>query len=122
MNPILKKIILPGIILLALDFIYINLNRTAFENQIIEIQRVALRIRTFPAVLCYIFLIGGLYYFILKNNRPVFDAFLFGLVIYGVYDTTNYATLKKWNPRFALMDTLWGGVLMALTTSIVYAI
>lgn len=122
MNFILKKIVLPAVILLALDFIYISANRTAFENQVIEIQRVALKLRIWPAILCYIFLIFGLYYFILRTNRSVFEAFLFGLVIYGVYETTNYAMLKKWKLNIAIMDTLWGGTLMALTTAIIYMI
>lgn len=122
MNFILKKIVLPAIILLSLDFIYISANRSAFENQVIEIQRVALKLKIWPAIFCYFFLIFGLYYFILRTNRSVFEAFLFGLVIYGVYETTNYAMLKKWKLNIAIMDTLWGGVLMALTTAIVYAI
>jgi len=122
MNFILKKIVLPAIILLSLDFIYISANRTAFENQVIEIQRVALNLKIWPAIFCYFFLIFGLYYFILRTNRSVFEAFLFGLVIYGVYETTNYAMLKKWKLNIAIMDTLWGGVLMALTTAIVYAV
>jgi uncharacterized membrane protein len=122
MNFIFKKIVLPAIILLTLDFIYISANLSTFENQVIEIQRVALKLRIWPAIICYIFLIFGLYYFILRTNRPVFEAFLFGLVIYGVYETTNYAMLKKWKLNIAIMDTLWGGALMAITTAIVYAI
>jgi uncharacterized membrane protein len=59
-------------------------------------------------------------YFIIKNNRSILEAFLFGLVIYGVYDSTNYAMLKKWNPYLAMMDTLWGGVLFATTTAVTY--
>ena len=70
---------------------------------------------------CYIFLIFGLNYFILDQNRSVFDAFLFGLVIYGVFDSTNMAIFKKYNWNVAIMDTIWGGTLMALTTSAVYA-
>jgi uncharacterized membrane protein len=122
MNFILKKIVLPAIILLSLDFIYLSFNRSAFENQVIEIQRVALNVKLWPAIACYIFLVFGLYYFILRTNRSVFEAFLFGLVIYGVYETTNLAILKKWKLNLAIMDTLWGGVLMALTTAIIYAI
>lgn len=122
MNFILKKIILPAVVLLSLDFIYITANRSAFENQIIEIQRVALNVRIWPAIFCYIFLVFGLYYFILRTNRSIFEAFLFGLVIYGVYETTTYAILKKWKLNIAIMDTLWGGTLMALTTAIIYAL
>jgi uncharacterized membrane protein len=65
-------------------------------------------------------LIGGLFYFILKNKRPVQDAFLLGLVIYGVYETTTYALLKNWNFATVMVDTLWGGILLALTTYLTY--
>ena len=61
-------------------------------------------------------------YFIISRNLPVLDAFLFGFVIYGVYDSTNYAMLKKWSPYLAIMDALWGGTLMALTTLITYSV
>ena len=109
-----------AIILLVLDFIYISINKNAFATQVADIQRVALKVNLLGAILCYILLIGGLYYFILMKKRPVLDAFLFGLVIYGVYDTTIYALFKKWSPYLAIMDTLWGGILMATTTYITY--
>jgi uncharacterized membrane protein len=50
------------------------------------------------------------------------DAFLFGLVIYGVYETTSYTIFKKWSPTLATIDTIWGGVLMALTTWLTYSL
>jgi uncharacterized membrane protein len=93
-----------------------------FENQIIEIQRVALNVKISGAVACYAFLIFGLYYFILRRHRSVLDAFLLGIVIYGVYETTSYALLKKWKLSIVLMDTLWGGVLFGLTTALVYSL
>jgi len=114
------SIILSAIILFILDFIYISINKTVFENQIADIQRVAMKLNIYSAIICYIFLVGGLNYFILMKKRSIFDAFLFGLVIYGVYETTNYATFKKWSPYLAIMDTIWGGVLMATTTFIMY--
>lgn len=71
------------------------------------------------AALCYVFLIVGINYFIIKPNRSVTDAFLLGLVIYGVYETTNYALFKNWSIITVIIDTLWGGILFALTTYIV---
>lgn len=118
----IKKLIASSVILLILDFIYISVNRAAFEKQVTHIQRVVLQLRVWPAILCYILLIFGLNYFILRNHRSVLDAFLLGIVIYGVFDTTNLALFKKWEVNLALTDTLWGGVLMALTTAIVYAL
>jgi uncharacterized membrane protein len=40
--------------------------------------------------------------------------------MYGVYDATNMALLKKWLPDLALMDTLWGALLMTATTYLTY--
>lgn len=122
MHQLWKKLVLPGIILLMLDFIYISSTKSMFENQIIEIQRVALNVKTSGAIACYVFLIFGLYYFILRTRRSILDAFLLGIVIYGVYETTSYALLKKWKPSIVLMDTLWGGVLFGLTTAVSYAL
>jgi len=115
-----SMIIISAIAMLVLDFVYLSINKKLFEDQIRSIQRVALQINIIGVILCYIFLIGGLYYFILMKRRPILDAFLFGLVIYGVYETTNIATFKKWSPFVAILDTLWGGVLMAATTFITY--
>jgi uncharacterized membrane protein len=113
-------ILLPTIILLTLDSIYIYATLNEFRLQIAEVQRVVLQLKYLGAVLCYFFLIFGLYYFILREHKSVFDAMLFGFVIYGVYDTTTYAVLKKWKLKLMIMDTLWGGALMGLTTWLTY--
>ena len=47
-------------------------------------------------------------YFIISRNKPVLDAFILGVCIYGVYETVNLATLKKWRVDAALIDTIWG--------------
>jgi uncharacterized membrane protein len=119
---VVKRVVLSAVILLTLDFIYLSFNKNAFEMQIVDIQRTVLQLKFLPAILCYIFLVFGLNYFILRGHRSVFDAFLFGLVIYGVYETTNMSLFKKWQWKMVAMDTLWGGVLMGLTTAIIYAI
>jgi uncharacterized membrane protein len=113
-------ILLPAIILLTLDAIYIYATLKEFRLQIAEVQRVVLDIKYLGAILCYFFLIFGLYYFILREHKSVLDAMLFGFIIYGVYDTTTYAVLKKWKLKLMVMDTLWGGALMGLTTWLTY--
>ena len=117
----LLQYIVSAIVMLALDAIYLGTTQGIFADMVVSIQRVVMKLKLFPAMLCYIFLIFGLNYFILDQNRSVFDAFLFGLVIYGVFDSTNMAIFKKYNWNVAIMDTIWGGTLMALTTSAVYA-
>jgi uncharacterized membrane protein len=60
-----------------------------------------------------------LYYFIIKENKSVLDAFILGFCTYGIYETTNLSLLNKWDYNIALIDTIWGGILYALTTYII---
>jgi hypothetical protein len=120
MTKAVREVIISAIIMLILDGIYLYLNKNTFLNQIINIQRVVMQIKPLGVIICYILLITGLNYFIISRNRSIPEAFLFGLIIYGVYDSTNYATLKKWAPEVALMDSIWGGILMSTTTYLTY--
>jgi uncharacterized membrane protein len=113
-------IILPAVILLTLDSIYIYTILNDFKLQIMEVQNDVLQVKYLGAVLCYFFLIFGLYYFIIRDHKSVFDAVLFGFIIYGVYDTTTYALFKKWKLNIMVMDIIWGGTLMGLTTWLTY--
>ncbi len=38
------------------------------------------------------------------------DAFLLGLLTYGIYNATNHATIRDWTVLTVVFDTLWGGV------------
>lgn len=44
--------------------------------------------------------------------------FLYGVVLYGIYDFTNLAMLAGWSWKLSLLDILWGGVLCAVSTSL----
>lgn len=116
----LKKLLISTFVLLALDFSYIQFSKKTFEEQIIKVQRVVMQIRPEGAVLCYLAITLGINYFIIQPKKSPLDAFILGLVIYAVYETTNYATLKKWSPSLVVMDTIWGGILFALTTYLTY--
>ena len=120
MRKFLREIIISTVTLLVLDGIYLYSNLRTFENQVINVQRVVLKARPVGAILCYLALIFGLNYFIISKNRSPLDAFLLGLVIYAVYDSTNYTIFKQWSPMLAVTDTLWGGILFAITTYITY--
>ena len=115
-----KTIIIAAITMLLLDFVYLSSVTNAYSDAIASIQRTVMTIKYEGAALCYIFLVFGLYYFILSEDRSPYDAFWLGIVIYGVYEATSYAILKKWPLNLVLIDTLWGGILLALTTIITY--
>lgn len=118
----LKVILIIAAVMLTLDFMYISFTGKLFAEQIASIQRVAMQVKPLGAIICYFFLIFGLYYFIIREKRSVQDAAILGLVIYAVYDSTNYALLKQWRPEIAIMDSLWGATLFATTTYITYLV
>jgi uncharacterized membrane protein len=110
---------LSAIIFVVLDFIYINLIKSYFANQIAKVQGSKMEVNFLAAAICYIFLIFGLNYFIIEPKKSVSHAFFLGILIYGVYETTNYALFKNWSVLTVLIDTLWGGILFATTTFII---
>ena len=116
----LKQITISAIAMLLLDFIYLSALSDIFNKLIFSIQGSKIKLNPIGAILCYILLIGGLNYFIISRRKSLQEAFILGIVIYGVYETTNLALLKKWSPKAVALDTLWGGILFALTTKITY--
>jgi len=111
--------LISAIVFISIDFIYLNVMKGYFFNQIKSIQGSEPKMNYLGAALCYIFLIVGINYFIIKPHKSVNEAFLLGIVIYGVYETTNYALLKNWSILTVIIDTLWGGLLFATTTYII---
>ena len=113
-----KNLFVITLIIGLLDFIYINLILRYFQNMILKIQKIPIKARLIPGILCYLVLIFNVYYFIILQNAPLINAFLLGLTIYSVYELTNYATIKDWNLKFVIADSIWGGILFLLTTFI----
>ena len=111
--------LISAILFIFIDSVYLQLIRSYFEKQIQDVQGSAIKVNFLGVALCYIFLIIGINYFIIKPHRSINDAFLLGLIIYGVYETTNYALFKNWSIITVIIDTLWGGLLFASTTYIV---
>ena len=117
------------IILPIIDFIYIKLILSHFKQQIMNVQGSPMKFRLIPAILCYIALVFALNIFILNKELKfvnkwdkIIKAFILGICIYAVYEMTNYALLDKWEVKTVIIDTLWGGVLFALTTFLIETI
>lgn len=118
----ISLILISSFILLLLDSIYLSYFGNFFSKQIVKVQGSPLKLNIWGAILSYLFLIIGINYFILQKGESWINAFLLGLVIYGVYEATNYAIIKNWNISSVIIDTLWGGILFALTTYLTYLI
>jgi uncharacterized membrane protein len=106
------------LLLLAVDSIYLYLTAGIFGKTVKNIQHTGLSVRYGSAFIVYALLAYGLVHFIIKPGRSYIDAALLGLVIYGVFDFTNYAIFKDYGLPVAIMDTLWGATLMGFTAYI----
>jgi len=115
------QILAVGLLMVILDTCYLFFSKPMYENQYISIQRVALQIKPLGALGAYIAMAIGLWFFVLKNPKPnvYLEAMLLGFVVFGTYNATNYALLKKYRPELAAMDTVWG-IIMFSTASYLY--
>jgi uncharacterized membrane protein len=74
-----------------------------------------------PAILLYVLVVVAIAVFVVpKANGGLWQAALygafFGLVAFGVYDLTNYATLDGWPLALTVVDMLWGAVVCGTVT------
>ena len=77
-----------------------------------------------PAALVVYTLLGaGIALFVIPRAAtvPLAAAYgaLIGLVVYGVYDFTNYSTLRQWPFVLTLADMAWGSVASAAAAVVV---
>jgi uncharacterized membrane protein len=127
-----------SVIILALDAVFLTLAKDIFARQVMLVQGTAMKVNILSAAVCYILIVVGLYYFVLRHiivpnatsaaasiqTMRIGDgmkaAFFLGILVYGVYETTTLAILRNWSPMTALLDTTWGGTLFALSAYIFY--
>ena len=117
---IAADIIIVTILILVFDCFYLYGIRTIFSKQIIDVQHTPLQMDLLAAVLCYILIIVGLYYFIIRENKSVLEAIMLSIVIYGIYELTTKAIITNWRWETVLLDTVWGGVLFGIVIAIFY--
>jgi uncharacterized membrane protein len=75
------------------------------------------------AFLVYVLIPLGVVVFVLPRVSPAAPAAaalgwgcLFGIILYGVYDLTNYSLIDRWPWRMTLVDMAWGGFICAVTS------
>jgi len=114
------KFFLIFIILVILDFIYINFSKDYYEHEMnIEYKNV----KMIPAIFAWLF-IGISYYY--SVQEPFENKYLRGLILaigmYGVYNMTNLAVLSDYSYELAIRDMTWGTSLITLITFISFYI
>lgn len=133
----MKTIIIYLIALLCfgvLDAFWLGLVAPKFYNE--QFGNLALRdsqgkmaFRIWPALGAYLLLALGLTFFItpfFAGNPALIKLFfigsIFGLVVYGVYDFTNMATLTAWPIKLLVIDILWGMTAYGISSVVTFLI
>ncbi len=110
MNRDLKVFGTTVLLLALIDLPWLLLIGETAQKLVLRIQGSDLSLRYGPAFIVYL----ALAYLVLQVETPL-EAFKLGVAVYAVYDFTNLAMFKNYTWQFALMDSLWGGILFATT-------
>jgi uncharacterized membrane protein len=106
---------------MVLDGIWLGvLMKSFYREQLAPIVRLAdggIAPNWPAAFVVYVLLGVGIAIFVIPRASSVSSAAaygaLFGLVVYGVYDFTNFSTLRQWPFVVVLADVAWGIVASA---------
>lgn len=118
----IKSVILLVVIYIVIDVVYLGVIQRSFVTKFFKtINNGEEYINVLPGLVAWTLLGWGMYYFVL--SRPGWtmkDVMLLALLVYGVYDFTNVATISKWTWTFVFADILWGIVAMVLVATIYF--
>lgn len=113
MNEYLTIVVL-ALMMLVLDAPWLYLQSGWVQDFVSDIQGgKSMQLRPWAGIPVYLAL--G---YLVTQAKSAPRAFLLGLCTYAVYDFTQLFTFDKYPLEFAVVDTLWGGTLMAITWSL----
>jgi uncharacterized membrane protein len=112
---------------MLLDGVWLGLlMKNFYREQLAPIVRLAnggIAPNWAAACVVYVMLGTGVAVFVIPRAPTVSLAAaygaLFGLVVYGVYDFTNYSTLRQWPFALTLADVAWGTLASAVCAAAV---
>lgn len=119
-------VLIYAVLFVLVDSLYLTNIAGPYGKMISNIQGKKMEMKILPAAVVYFSLIGAWYVFIYRerNGRTYWEnvgrAALLGFFIYSVYDFTNLALIDKYQLDLSIIDSVWGGILYAITTAILF--
>lgn len=114
-------------IFLVLDAIWLVLTKGFYAANLGHLMGT--NVKWIGAGIFYVLFIIALMYFVINPALQTHDlrtliisAILFGLITYGTYDLTNYATLRDWPLTITVIDMIWGSSATLLVSLISYMV
>ena len=119
----LKVIVLSIVLFLVLDALFIGAFMKDWQSLLLRVQGEKMEVRMGSAIGAYVLMVVAWVYFVYRPylvhksiGQAVKTGAMLGFVIYGIFELTNFAIIKKWNMKFVLLDTFWGAILYALVS------
>jgi uncharacterized membrane protein len=121
MGHTIKLAAVGAVAFMVLDGVWLGLlMKTFYRDQLAPLVRLAdgeIAPHWPAAFVVYVLLGTGIALFVMPRASTVplaaASGAWFGLVVYGVYDFTNYSTLRQWPFALVLADVAWGTVASA---------
>ncbi len=121
------------VFLLVIDVIWVTSNKPMYSTMVSMVQGASMKVNLYAGVVAYILMIMGLFFIVipLMNNEvnkyqsmsyqgklmlALRFGGLFGLIVYGIYNSTNLAIFKDYSVQTSLIDTLWGTFVYTITS------
>lgn len=122
----IKVGIIAGIVWMVLDALWLGvIARPIYKQEIGALMRA--NPNWIAAGIVYVLMIAGFLWFVfpqVQMTRSLLQAMQigarFGVVLFGVYNFTNYAVLSQWSLIISFMDTIWGGVTYAIVSAVIF--
>ena len=122
MGDTIKLAALGAVAFMVLDGVWLGvLMKNFYRDQLAPIVRLAdggIAPNWPAALVVYVLLGAGIALFVLPRASTISSAAgygaMLGLVVYGVYDFTNYSTLRQWPFVLTLADVAWGAAASAV--------
>jgi len=117
-----KLYILVLLVFLAIDMLWLGVIMAKFYKA--ELGVLARRTGENLAPVWWAALVVYIMLFVLPQAGSAGSSFiwgfLYGVILYGVYDFTNYSLLANWPWRMTFVDVLWGGWICAFTSRVAF--
>jgi uncharacterized membrane protein len=112
-------------LLLILDYIWLGVFASNLYKrelgQFLRMSQNSLQPIIWAALVVYIAIPLGIVFFVLPRvsaanvtGSALLWGAIYGIVVYAIYDMTNYSLVRDWPLRVSLIDICWGGLLNAI--------
>lgn len=121
--------LLPAIVLLVLDFLWISLNHQRYGGLVSGVRcGRPMTVSTGMAVLAYAFVVAAVYVLVVPGaikadtwTAAVGAGAIVGLIVYGIFNATNASMFwPSYDVRVAVVDTLWGTTLFGIVGAVAW--